>query len=108
MRAFRKMGKRGQAGIVGQNVNGIFGLVFLVVVGFVGISILLGANLLTANSAEANASAHLVGNLTEGVDVVAVKIPTIFQITVAVILLGLIVFLAIRARQAQQAQGGTI
>lgn len=95
-------------GQIGQMFNGTIGLIFSIVVGFVMIGILLGANLLTADSAFDNATDRLVGNLTEGVDAVSAKVPTIFLISVAVLLLGLIVFLALRARQAQSAQGGTI
>jgi len=102
------MGKKGQAGLISSNFNGVIGLVFTIVVGFVGIGILFGAGLLEAGSAEDNASRALVANLTTGVTAVGNKIPTIFTIAVAVLLLGLIVFLALRARQAQQAQGGSI
>lgn len=96
------------AGQIGEMFNGTVGLVFSIVVGFVMIGILTGANLLTSGSAEENATNNLVANLTTGVTNVGNKIPTIFTIAVAVLLLGLIVFLALRARQAQQAQGGTI
>lgn len=106
MRALMKS-KKG-TGQIGEMFNGTIGLVFSVVVGFVMIGILLGANLLTPDSAFDNATDRLVGNLTTGVDSVSAKIPTIFLISVAVLLLGLIVFLAYRARQAQSAQGGTI
>jgi len=97
--------KKGQTQI-GAIVGAVIGLVFLVVVGFVSVSLLLDANLLTANSAFDNASERLVGNLTSGVDLVSGKIVTIFTIAVAVLILGLIVFLAARARQVQSVNGG--
>jgi len=100
--------KKGQSANIGAMIGGIIGLIFLVVVGFVSLDILTGAGLLTSDSAFDNATDRLVGNLTAGVDKVSVKIPIMFTITVAVLLLGLIVFLVIRARQAQQVQGGTI
>lgn len=106
--AANKMGKRGQQGLITSNFNGVIGMVFTIIVGFVMIGILLGANLLTSGSAEDNATTSLVANLTSGVNQVSAKIPTIFTISVAILLLSLIVFLAIRARQAQQAQGGSI
>jgi hypothetical protein len=104
----RKIGKKGAMGQIGGLIGGIIGLIFMVVVGFVSLDILTDAELLTADSSFDNATDRLVGNLTEGVDKVSLKIPIMFTIAVAVLLLGLIVFLVIRARQAQQAQGGTI
>jgi len=104
----RKLNKKGQSGQIGGLIAGIIGLIFMVVVGFVSLDILTSADLLTEDSVFDNASDRLVGNLTVGVDKVSLKIPIMFTIAVAVLLLGLIVFLVIRARQAQQAQGGTI
>ena len=101
------LGKKG-TGLIGEQVGSIIALVFLVVVGFVSIGLLLDANLLTADIAFDNASDRMVGNLTTGVDTVSGKIPTIFTIAVAVLLLGLIVFLAVRARQVQQVQGNSL
>jgi len=103
-----KFNKKAQTGQVGGLIAGIIGLIFMVVVGFVSVNILTDSGLLTSLSASANATDRLVGNLTEGVDNVSAKIPTLFTIAVAVLLLGLIVFLVLRARQTQQAQGGTI
>lgn len=101
--------KKGQMNIsIGSLIGGVIGLVFLVVVGFVSVSLLLDANLLTANSAFDNASERLVNNLTGGVDVVSGKIITIFTVAVAVLVLGLIVYLAMRARQIQQTQGSSL
>ena len=99
------MKKKGQIQI-GTIIGSVIGLVFLVVVGFVSINLLLDADLLTDDSAFDNASDNLVGNLTSGVDLVSGKIETIFTIAVAVLVLGLIVFLAARARQVQSVQGG--
>jgi len=100
-----KMGKKGQMNI-GAIIGSVIGLVFLVVVGFVSVALLLDADLLTADSAFDNATDNLVANLTAGVDLVSGKIVTIFTIAVAVLILGLIVFLAARARQVQSVQGG--
>jgi uncharacterized membrane protein len=93
---------------IGALIGGVIGLVFLVVVGFVSVSLLLDSNLLTANSAFDNASERLVSNLTAGVDVVSGKIVTIFTIAAAVLILGLIVYLAVRARQVQTTQGTSL
>jgi cadmium resistance protein CadD (predicted permease) len=104
----RKLGKRGTTGQIGGLIGGIIGLVFMVVIGFVSLDILTDADLLTENSTFDVTTDALIGNLSAGVDKVSLKIPIMFTIAVAVLLLGLIVFLVIRARQAQQAQGGTI
>jgi len=103
---FNKL-KKG-AGLIGEQVGGVIALVFLIVVGFVSIALLTDANLLTADSAFDNATDRMVSNLTSGVDQVSTKIPTIFTIAVAVLLLGLIVFLAVRAKQIQQTQGQSL
>jgi len=100
--------KKGQTGQIGGLVGGIIGLVFLVVIRFVSLNVLTDANLLTADSDMDVAADSLIGNLTTGVGNIATKIPTMFTIAVAVLLLGLIVFLVMRARQTQQAQGGSI
>ena len=102
------MDKKGLTGQIGGLVGGIIGLVFLVVIGFVSLNVLTDANLLTVNSTMETATDSMIGNLTTGVDAVSAKIPTMFTIAVAVLLLGLIVFLVMRARQTQQAQGGSI
>jgi len=101
------LNKKG-AGQIGGLVGGIIGLVFLIVIGFVSLNVLTDADLFTSGSAMDTASDHMIGNLTVGVDNVSTKIPTMFTIAVAVLLLGLIVFLVMRARQTQQAQGGSI
>jgi len=100
--------KKGAAGQIGALVGGIIGLVFLVVIGFVSLNVLTDANLLTSDSEMDLVSDALITNLTTGVTAVGNKIPTMFTIAVAVLLLGLIVFLVMRARQTQQAQGGSI
>jgi len=101
----RKLNKKGATGQIGGLVGGIIGLVFLVVVGFVMIDVLTSANLLTAGGDFDTTVDNLTANLTDGVDEVALKIPTIFTIAAAVLLLGFVVFLVIRARQMQMGQG---
>ena len=102
--------KKGQVGggLIGGLVGGIIALVFLVVIGFVSINVLTDAELITADSVMDNVTDQMINNLTDGVAKISVKIPTLFTIAVAVLLLGLIVFLVMKARQTQQAQGGTI
>ena len=103
-----KYKKKGATGQIAMLVGGIISLIFLIVVGFVSLNVLTDAELLTANSSMDIATDALTGNLTTGVDKISAKIPTLFTIAVAVLLLGLIVFLVLRARQAQSAQGGSI
>ncbi len=100
--------KKGQTSNIGILIGGVIGLIFLVVVGFVSVQILIDSNLLTANSAFDNATDRMVNNLSDGVDQVSLRLVTIFTIAVAVLLLALIGFLVVRARQAQAAQGGSI
>lgn len=103
------MAAQGVGGVnIGVLIGGVIGLVFLVVVGFVSIALLQDSNLLTADSAFDNATDRMVGNLTAGVDVVSSKLVTIFTIAAAVLVLGLIVFLAVRARQVQSTQGQSL
>lgn len=102
----KKMDKKGQSVNIGAIIGSVIGLVFVTVIGFVSISLLLDADLLTDNSSFDNASENMVNNLTAGVDLVSGKIVTIFTIAVAVLILGLIVFLAARSRQIQSVQGG--
>lgn len=101
------MNRKGQIQI-GAIVGSIIALIFLIVVGFVSVDILQNAGLLTSGSDFETSTNLMVGNLTDGVNSVSAKIPTVFSIAIAVLLLGLIVFLVARARQAQQIQGGTL
>jgi hypothetical protein len=101
-----KTNKRGQ--LVNGLINGVIGLVIAVVIGFVIVGVFTGSNLLTANSAEDNATDRLVSNLTSGIDNVSAKIPTILGIAAVVLLLGVIVFLVQRARATQTVSGGSL
>lgn len=83
--------KKGQ--LATNTIFGIIALVFGVVVGFVMIAQLLGANLLTAGSNEALSAGNLSANLTSGVNTLALKIPTFFTIIAAVILIGFVLIL---------------
>lgn len=95
MRAILK-NKKGQA--ASQAVYGTMNFVIGLIVAFVIIATITGAGLLTANSAEDNATDRIVGNLTTGIDNNAGKIATIITIAFVVILLGFLLFLVARAR----------
>ena len=103
---YNKKGQQG-GGQIAALVAGIIGLIFLIVVGFVSVNVLTDADLVTDTTMNASVT-QMVANLTSGVGKISAKVPTLFTIAVAVLLLGLIVFLVMRARQAQSAQGGSI
>ena len=89
-------------------IAGVVGLVITVIIAFVVIGLLNGSNLLTANSAEQNATDRLVSNFTDGIDEVSSKIPTILLIAAVVILLGVIVVLVVQARRTGMFGGGSL
>lgn len=98
--------KKGQ--IISGLVAGVAGLVILVIVSFLIVDTLNGANLLTANGASANATSRLIANYTAGVDNVSSKIPTVMLVGAVVLLFGAIVLLVQRARQTTQQSGGNL
>ena len=71
-------------GLITGLVFGIASLVIGVIIAFVIVSTLTGAGLLTAGSAEANASDRLAANFTAGVDNVSSKIPTVLLVAAIV------------------------
>jgi len=103
-----QMNKKGQTGgLITGLVFGIASLVIGVIIAFVIVSTLTGANLLTANSAEDNATDRLVGNFTSGVDNVSGKIPTILLVAAIVLILGVLVLL-VATWQRMRIGGGSI
>ena len=89
--------KRGQ--VVTNTVLGIGALIIGVIITFVIISTLNDASLLTAASAEQNATDRLIGNFTEGIDNVSEKIPTILLIVAVVFLFGALVLLVQQSKR---------
>jgi len=86
--------KKGQTGgLITGLVFGVASLVIGVIIAFVIVSTLTGANLLTANSAEKNATDRLATNFTAGVDNVSSKIPTVLLVAAIVLILGVLVLL---------------
>jgi len=98
--------KKKKGGVVGDLVSGTGGLIILVVIILVITSTLLGANLLTSGSAEANAATYLSGNFTEGINNVSLKIPTVLLIGAVVLLFGVLVILVAQARRSGLMGGG--
>ena len=104
-----KFNKKGQAGggLITSLVFGVASLVIGVIIAFVIVSTLTGANLLTANSAEDNATDRLSANFTAGVDNVSSKIPTVLLVAAIVLILGVLVLL-VATWQRMRIGGGSI
>lgn len=83
--------KKGQ--LAKNTVLGITGLVVTLILVFVVISQITGANLISANTPEDGAVDNMTSNLTDGVNRISEKIPTFFVIIAAVIILGFLVLL---------------
>jgi len=89
-----KTDKRGQTnGLITGLIFGVASLVIGVIIAFVIVSTLDDASLLTANSAEDNATTRLIANFTAGVDNVSGKIPTVLLVAAVVLILGVLVML---------------
>lgn len=86
--------KKGQTGgLITGLVFGVASLVIGVIIAFVIVSTLNNASLLTASSAEQNATNRLVSNFTAGVDNVSAKIPTVLLVAAIVLILGVLALL---------------
>jgi hypothetical protein len=103
------MNNKGQmgGGLITGLVFGVASLVIGVIIAFVIVSTLTGANLLTANSAEDNATDRLAGNFTAGIDNVSGKIPTVLLVAAIVLILGVLVLL-VATWQRMRIGGGSI
>lgn len=104
-----EMDKKGQmsGGLISGLVFGVASLVIGVIIAFVIVSTLTGANLLEANSAQANATGRLSGNFTEGIDNVSARIPTVLLVAAIVLILGVLVLL-VATWQRMRIGGGSI
>ena len=90
----QKLNKKAQTGgLITGLVFGVASLVIGVIIAFVIVSTLTGANLLTSGSAEDNSTDRLVSNFTAGVDNVSSKIPTVLLVAAVVLILGVLVLL---------------
>ena len=104
MKMKKLMQKRG--GLISDLVMGIAGLVIGVIIIFVIISTLLGANLLGTTSQFARSATNLSGNFTAGVNAISSKIPTILLIGAVVLLFGVIVLLVAESKRMGIGGGG--
>jgi len=85
--------KRGAFELVNSTISWVVSLVILLIIGFVIISTLNNAGLLTIGSNEQNATDQLISNFTTGVNNVSNKIPTILLIAAVVIVLAILMIL---------------
>ena len=86
--------KKGQTGgLITGLIFGIASLVIGVIIAFVIVSTLNNSNLLTSGSSEANATASLSANFTEGINNVSSKIPTILLVAAIVLIIGVLAIL---------------
>jgi len=97
-------------GVVSGMVAGIIGLIFTVVIGFVLIATVLDASLMkqggTDKGAFENISSNLALNLSDGVQAIGNKIPTILLIAIVVILFGALALLVLQGRRMGMFGGG--
>ena len=100
----RRLTKKG--GVVGDLISGTGGLIISVIVVLVIVSTLLGANLLTSGSNEAQAAGNMTANFTAGLDNISSKLPTILLIAAVVLLFGVIVLLVKQAGAMGIGAGG--
>jgi len=99
--------KKGQTGgLITGIVFGIASLVIGVIIAFVIVSTLTGADLLTDDSAMDNATDELSGNFTDGIDEVSSKIPTVLLVAAIVLILGVLAIL-VGVWQRMRLGGGT-
>lgn len=101
------LGKRGQiVSTISGTVLSLMVLVFIIFAVLFGIATLNPSGFFTANSADANATAKLTGNLTEGVAQFGGQLPNLFKILAVVMILGGIVLLVLYIRRMQAVGGG--
>ncbi len=98
--------KKAQAGLITGLVFGLASLIIGVIISFVIVSTLNDASLLTANSAEANATTNLIANYTAGIDNVSAKVPTVLLVAAIVLILGVLAIL-VAVWQRMKLTGGS-
>ena len=104
-----KMNTKGQTGgLITALVFGVATLVIGVIIAFVIVSTLTGAGLLTADSAEDNATDNLAANFTEGVDNVSDKIPTVLLVAAIVLILSVLAILVGVWQRMRMGGGSTL
>jgi hypothetical protein len=94
-----------KGGMINDLIMGIGSLIIGVIVILVIVATVLNANLLGAGVYN-NTAQGMAGNFTTGIDNVSGKIPTILLIAAVVLLLGVLVFLVVKAKQMGMGSGG--
>lgn len=94
-----------KGGVASQLVFAVVGLIIGVIIAYIIVQVLSNANLLTANSVEANSTTNLRQNLTAGVNEIAGKIPTIFSVAAIVLILGVLLLLVVIYRKMSSGGG---
>lgn len=103
----KRKNKRGQiVSTISGTTLSIMVLIFIIFAVLFGIATLNPSSFFTADSAEANATGQLTGNLTSGVSALGGQLPNIFKILAVVLVLGGIVLLVLYIRRMQQVGGG--
>jgi len=105
---FQKNKKGQTGGLITGLVFGIASLVIGVIIAFVIVNTLTDANLLTANSAQDNATDNMVANFTEGIDNVSSKLPTVLLVAAIVLILGVLALLVGVWQRMKMGEGGSI
>jgi len=101
--------KNKTGGVVTSTVMGVGGLIIGVIVILVVVQTLNNASLLGTATEESTTVDNLTANFTEGIDNIALKIPTILLIVAVVFLFGALVLLVRNARSmTSQAGGGSL
>jgi len=102
------MHKKAQTGgLITGLVFGVASLIIGVIIAFIIVSTLTGAGLLTADSAEDNATDRLAGNFSTGVDNISGKIPTVLLVAAIVLILGVLAVL-VGVWQRMRMGGGSL
>lgn len=94
-------------GLVSSIVFGVTGLVLAVIITFVIINTLTNSGILTANSAEANATSRMVSNFTSGIDNISSKLPTLLLVAAIVLILSVLAIL-VSIWQRMKVGGGSV
>jgi len=101
-----RMKKKGEGLITGLVVS-IAALVIAVIISFVIVNTLDDASLLTAGTAQANATTRLIANYTAGIDQVSSKIPTVLLVAAVVLILGVLAILWATYSRMNMGGGGS-
>jgi len=88
----KPMDKKGFNTVMGI-ISSVIALVFLVYFVFIFTGTLDDSNLLAEGSVGDNATDRMVGNLTEGIDEVSARIPTVLIIAVVVLIIAVLLIL---------------